>query len=51
MIGSKRKVIGVIRELEKEGVPREAFDRLSAPMGLISAPFRPKRSRYRLPLR
>jgi xanthine dehydrogenase accessory factor len=34
MIGSKRKVIGVIRELEKEGVPREAFERLHAPMGL-----------------
>ncbi|HUP03056.1 MAG TPA: XdhC/CoxI family protein [Bryobacteraceae bacterium] len=34
MIGSKRKVIGVIRELEKEGVPREAFARLHAPMGL-----------------
>jgi xanthine dehydrogenase accessory factor len=34
MIGSKRKVIGVIRELEKEGVPPEAFERLHAPMGL-----------------
>jgi xanthine dehydrogenase accessory factor len=34
MIGSKRKVIGVIRELEKEGVPRTAFERLHAPMGL-----------------
>ena len=34
MIGSKRKVIGVIRELEKEGVPREAFERVHAPMGL-----------------
>ncbi len=34
MIGSKRKVIGVIRELEKEGVPRAAFERLHAPMGL-----------------
>ncbi len=34
MIGSKRKVIGVIRELEKEGVPRAAFQRLHAPMGL-----------------
>jgi len=34
MIGSKRKVLNVIRELEKEGVPREAFDRLHAPMGL-----------------
>jgi xanthine dehydrogenase accessory factor len=34
MIGSKRKVIGVIRELEKEGVPRAALERLRAPMGL-----------------
>jgi len=34
MIGSKRKVIGVIRELEKEGLPREAFERVHAPMGL-----------------
>lgn len=34
MIGSKRKVLSIMRELEKEGVPREAFDRLSAPMGL-----------------
>jgi xanthine dehydrogenase accessory factor len=34
MIGSKRKTIGVIKELEKEGVPRAAFDRVYAPMGL-----------------
>jgi xanthine dehydrogenase accessory factor len=34
MIGSKRKVIGVIKELEKEGLPREAFERAFAPMGL-----------------
>ncbi|MBI4909827.1 MAG: XdhC family protein [Acidobacteria bacterium] len=34
MIGSKRKTIGVVRELEKEGIPREAFDRIHAPMGL-----------------
>lgn len=34
MIGSKRKVINVIKELEKEGVPREAFERIFAPMGL-----------------
>jgi xanthine dehydrogenase accessory factor len=34
MIGSKRKVINVIRELEKEGLPREAFERIHAPMGL-----------------
>jgi xanthine dehydrogenase accessory factor len=34
MIGSKRKTIGVIKELEKEGIPRAAFDRVYAPMGL-----------------
>src|SRR5436190_17880079 len=34
MIGSKRKVVNVIRELEKEGVPRAAFERIHAPMGL-----------------
>lgn len=34
MIGSKRKVIGVIKELEKEGIPRQAFERIHAPMGL-----------------
>jgi xanthine dehydrogenase accessory factor len=33
MIGSKRKVINVIRELEKEGVPASAFERIFAPMG------------------
>ena len=33
MIGSKRKVIGVVKELEKEGVPRAAFERIFAPMG------------------
>jgi xanthine dehydrogenase accessory factor len=34
MIGSKRKVLGVVRELEKEGLPAENFARVSAPMGL-----------------
>lgn len=34
MIGSRRKVLAVLRELEKEGVPRERFSRLHAPMGL-----------------
>ena len=34
MIGSKRKVLNVIRELEKEGIPRTAFERIHAPMGL-----------------
>jgi xanthine dehydrogenase accessory factor len=33
MIGSKRKVIGVVKELEKEGVSRNSFDRIFAPMG------------------
>ncbi len=33
MIGSKRKVIGVVRELQKEGVPLSAFERIFAPMG------------------
>lgn len=34
MIGSKRKVLNVVRELEKEGFERAAFDRIFAPMGL-----------------
>jgi len=34
MIGSRRKVIGLVKELEKEGVPAEALERLFAPMGL-----------------
>lgn len=34
MIGSKRKTIAVVKELEKEGIAREAFERLYAPMGL-----------------
>jgi xanthine dehydrogenase accessory factor len=34
MIGSKRKTIGVVKELEKEGIPRTSFDRVFAPMGL-----------------
>ncbi len=34
MIGSKRKVLNVIRELEKEGIARAAFERVHAPMGL-----------------
>ena len=34
MIGSKRKVLNVIRELEKEGVERSAFEKIHAPMGL-----------------
>src|SRR6202051_2349612 len=34
MIGSRRKTISVVHELEKEGIPREAFDKVFAPMGL-----------------
>jgi xanthine dehydrogenase accessory factor len=34
MIGSKRKVIGVVKELEKEGIPRASVERIYAPMGL-----------------
>jgi xanthine dehydrogenase accessory factor len=34
MIGSKRKVINVIKELEKEGIARETLSRVFAPMGL-----------------
>jgi xanthine dehydrogenase accessory factor len=34
MIGSKRKVLNVVRELEKEGIPRSEFERIYAPMGL-----------------
>lgn len=34
MIGSKRKTISIIREFEKEGVPRALFERIHAPMGL-----------------
>lgn len=33
MIGSKRKVISVVKELEKEGLRREDFERVFAPMG------------------
>jgi xanthine dehydrogenase accessory factor len=34
MIGSRRKTISVVKELEKEGISREAFSRVYAPMGL-----------------
>ncbi|HVY91088.1 MAG TPA: XdhC/CoxI family protein [Bryobacteraceae bacterium] len=34
MIGSKRKTISVVKELEKEGIARAAFEKVSAPMGL-----------------
>jgi xanthine dehydrogenase accessory factor len=34
MIGSRRKTIAVVKELEKEGIARSSFDRVYAPMGL-----------------
>jgi len=34
MIGSKRKTISVIHELEKEGMARHLFEKIFAPMGL-----------------
>lgn len=34
MIGSKRKVISVVKELEKEGLARDLFEKIHAPMGL-----------------
>src|SRR5207237_9791539 len=34
MIGSKRKVISVVKELEKDGLSREQLSRIHAPMGL-----------------
>jgi xanthine dehydrogenase accessory factor len=34
MIGSKRKTIGIFRELQKEGLPATLFDRVYAPIGL-----------------
>ena len=33
MIGSKRKVINVIKELQESGMRREVFERIHAPMG------------------
>lgn len=34
MVGSKRKVISVVKQLESEGIPRASFARINAPMGL-----------------
>jgi xanthine dehydrogenase accessory factor len=34
MIGSRRKVITIYRQLEKEGIAPESFDRVHAPVGL-----------------
>ena len=42
MIGSKRKVLNVIKELEKEGLPRADFERIHAPMGLAIGAITPE---------
>src|SRR5436190_12253753 len=34
MIGSKRKTISIFRELVKEGIPEQLFERVHAPVGL-----------------
>jgi xanthine/CO dehydrogenase XdhC/CoxF family maturation factor len=34
MIGSKRKTITIFRELTKEGIPAQLFERVHAPVGL-----------------
>jgi len=34
MIGSKRKVLSVVKELEKDGLSRDQLNRIHAPMGL-----------------
>lgn len=34
MIGSRRKVISVVKELEREGLDRQLFEKVFAPMGL-----------------
>jgi xanthine dehydrogenase accessory factor len=34
MIGSKRKVLSVYKELEQQGVPASKFERINAPIGL-----------------
>jgi xanthine dehydrogenase accessory factor len=34
MIGSKRKTITIFRELVKEGIPEQLFERVHAPVGL-----------------
>src|SRR5260370_1866010 len=34
MTGSKRKVLSVVKELEKDGLSRQQLDRIHAPMGL-----------------
>ena len=47
MIGSKRKVIGVVKELEKEGIPRRPSSASSLPWVSISARSPRKRSPFR----
>jgi xanthine dehydrogenase accessory factor len=42
MIGSKRKTLNVIKELEKEGFSRDRFDRIHSPMGLEIAAVTPE---------
>jgi xanthine dehydrogenase accessory factor len=42
LIGSKRKVISVVAELEKEGVPRERLERIYGPMGLAIGALTPE---------
>src|SRR4029077_4515356 len=34
MIGSKRKTVSIFRELTKEGIPANLFERVHAPVGL-----------------
>ncbi|HEU5404068.1 MAG TPA: XdhC/CoxI family protein [Terriglobales bacterium] len=34
MIGSRRKVLSIYKELEKEGIPASKFERINAPIGL-----------------
>jgi xanthine dehydrogenase accessory factor len=45
MIGSKRKVIGVVEELAKSGFPAAALERLYAPMGFEHRRHYPGRDR------
>ena len=42
MIGSKRKMISVVKELEKEGIPRDRSSASSRPWAWRSAPISPE---------
>lgn len=42
MIGSRRKALAVFKELEREGVSRESFERVASPMGLDIAALSPE---------